>query len=201
MLMKICTREGDPLSLSTAETCHPPPHCGHIHCLVSISVQQALLNVSGGHFFHKEEFSDTLFLHTHFHVRHHFVRLPLCPPVAQQQNVMEYWWKCSASTSIPPTSISDIVGQHNKIRGIIFRVPLIFTAEGCSCGHLRWTLRKMQNLKLKTLFRKFSSCRMATAKKMTKGFSIFFLFYIYLSWQTKIRLQSRFFWTRYCTKL
>ena len=31
---------------------------------------------------------------------------------------MEYGWEGSTSTAIPPTSSSDIVGQHNKIGGI-----------------------------------------------------------------------------------
>lgn len=46
--------------------------------LVSINVQQVSVNVSGGHFFLREEFNDTPLLHVHFHVRHPFVRLPLC---------------------------------------------------------------------------------------------------------------------------
>jgi len=45
---------------------------------------------------------------------------PLLPSVAQQQNVMEYCWEGSASTAISPTSASDVVGQHNKIRGDTF---------------------------------------------------------------------------------
>jgi len=44
---------------------------------------------------------------------------PLLPSVTQQQNVMEYWREGSASTAVPPTSASDVVGQHNKIGGII----------------------------------------------------------------------------------
>ena len=39
-----------------AETQHPLPRCAHIHCLVSINVEQASVNVSGCHFFHMEEF-------------------------------------------------------------------------------------------------------------------------------------------------
>ena len=56
------------VAVATAETCHPPPHCVNIHCLVSINVQQASLNVIGCNFFHMEEFSYTPLLHTHFHV-------------------------------------------------------------------------------------------------------------------------------------
>ena len=35
----------------TAETHLPPLHCTHIHCLISIKVQQALINASGCQFF------------------------------------------------------------------------------------------------------------------------------------------------------
>jgi len=64
--------------VATAETHHPPPHCANIHCLVSVNVQQASMNVTGCNFFCMEEFSYTPLLHMHFHVIRHFVRLPLC---------------------------------------------------------------------------------------------------------------------------
>jgi hypothetical protein len=63
---------------TTAKMRHPPPHCVNIHCLVSINVQQASMNVNVYNFFCMEEFNYTPLLHTHFHVRCHFVRLPLC---------------------------------------------------------------------------------------------------------------------------
>ena len=55
VLVKVFSRR-DPLFHScynsiTAETHHPPPRCAHIHCLVSIHVQQALLNVNRCSFF------------------------------------------------------------------------------------------------------------------------------------------------------
>ena len=34
---------------------------------------------------------------------------------------MGYWWEGSASTAIPLTSASDVVGQHGKTGGITFR--------------------------------------------------------------------------------
>jgi len=40
------------------------------------------------------------------------------------QNVIDYWWEGSASTAIPPTFISDFVGQYNKIAGITFGAVL-----------------------------------------------------------------------------
>ena len=42
------------LTVATAEMHHLPPHCANIHCLVSINVQQALMNVSDCNFFHME---------------------------------------------------------------------------------------------------------------------------------------------------
>jgi len=65
-------------AVATAETCHPLPHCANIHYLVSVNVQQASTNVIGRNFFRMEEFNYAPLLHMHFHVRHHFVRLPLC---------------------------------------------------------------------------------------------------------------------------
>ena len=64
--------------VTTAETHHPLLHCAHIHCLVSINVQQALMNVSGCHFFCTKKFMDTPLLHRELYVRCHSVRLPLC---------------------------------------------------------------------------------------------------------------------------
>ena len=61
------------VTVTTAETHHTPYHCAHIHGLVSRNIQQ----VNECHFFLMEQFNDTSFLHWHFHVRHHFVRLPL----------------------------------------------------------------------------------------------------------------------------
>jgi len=42
---------------------------------------------------------------------------------------MEYWQEDSASTDIPPPSASDVVGKHNKIRGITFVAALIFRMD------------------------------------------------------------------------
>jgi len=48
---------------------------------------------------------------------------PLLPSVAQQQNVMGYWWEGSTCTAISPTSASDVTGQQNE--GITFRAALV----------------------------------------------------------------------------
>jgi len=50
---------------------------------------------------------------------------PLLPSVTRQKNVIGYWWEGSVSTVIPPTSASDIMGQHNKTGGITFGAALI----------------------------------------------------------------------------
>ena len=38
------------VTVATAQTHQSPPHCAHIHCLLSINVQQALMDVSECHF-------------------------------------------------------------------------------------------------------------------------------------------------------
>ena len=57
---------------------------------------------------------------------------PLLPSVTQQQqNVMEYWWEGSTST-VTPTSASDIICQHNNVEGTAFRAALIYICV-CAC--------------------------------------------------------------------
>lgn len=50
---------------------------------------------------------------------------PPLPSVTQQQHGMEYWWKGSTSTAVPPISTSDVIGQHNNIEGITLRAAII----------------------------------------------------------------------------
>ena len=45
------------VTVVTAETHHPPPHCAHIYCLGSINVQQMSMSVGGCYFFCMEEFN------------------------------------------------------------------------------------------------------------------------------------------------
>ena len=66
------------IAVATAETRHPPPHGANIHCLVTVNIHQASMSVTGCKFFRMERFNYTPLLHTHFHVRRHFARLPLC---------------------------------------------------------------------------------------------------------------------------
>jgi len=50
---------------------------------------------------------------------------PVMPSVTWQQNITECWWEGSTSTAIPPASTSNVVGQHSKTEGIIFRAALM----------------------------------------------------------------------------
>jgi len=50
----------------------------------------------------------------------------LLPSVTWQQNAMEYWLEGSTFTVTPPTSTSDVVGQHNNIGGTTFRAALMY---------------------------------------------------------------------------
>ena len=125
VLVEICTCRGDLLSLSPLlkSTIHPPPHCAHVHWVVSINVQQTLMNVSSCHFFPTwrnslpplysicTSMSDTL--------------LSDCPSAAICHIATTWhgnWWEGSTPTAIPPTSVSDTVGQHNKAGGVTLAV-------------------------------------------------------------------------------
>ena len=50
---------------------------------------------------------------------------PLQPSVMQHQHVMEYQWEGSASTAIPPTSASEVIGWHYKKEGITFGAAFV----------------------------------------------------------------------------
>ena len=70
---------------------------------------------------------------------------PLLPPVAWQQNVTGYYWEGSFSTSIPPISASDGVGQYRKIGTICSRASieeLLLNSVYLFCGHsIHWALK------------------------------------------------------------
>ena len=112
-------------TVTMAKTHHPPPHCTHIHCLVSINVQHVLMNFNGCHFFCMEEFNDSFASHPLPCQTPFCQTAPLLPSVAWHQNTTEYCQEDSTSTAIWPTSASDTVGQHNKIGGITFATALI----------------------------------------------------------------------------
>ena len=103
------------ITVATSETHHPLPHCAHIHCLVSINIQQASTKVNEFHFFPHGGIKVHTFALWGFPGQmpfHHTA--PLLPSVTWQQNVTEYWWEGSTSTAIPPTSTSDTMGQHRR---------------------------------------------------------------------------------------
>ena len=111
-------------------------HCAHIHCLVSINVQQASTNVTGCHFFLHGGIQFHLFASYALPCQTSFSHAALLlPSVSWQQNVMEYWWEGSTSIAIPPTPTSDIVGQRNKIGGITFGAALGYKM-GPLCSYL-----------------------------------------------------------------
>jgi len=70
-------QQGSIVIANTEEVHHPPPHCAHIHCLASVRIQQASTNDSRYNFFLHGGIQ-LPFLQTHFHARHHSVRLSLC---------------------------------------------------------------------------------------------------------------------------
>jgi len=121
----LCTSRGDPLSplpkhATTTSLCSHP-QLGLHKCSASVKVCQWVQ-----FFLHKgtqwHPFTSytlpcqTIFCQT----------APLLPSVTQQQHIMEYWWEVSTSTAIPPTSTSDVVGQHHNIGGITFRAALVY---------------------------------------------------------------------------
>lgn len=72
----------------TAEMYHPPPFCADIHSLVSTNFQQVPMNVNRClFFFHMEKFNSTPLLPMHFHVRCHFIRLPLCCHLSHSKKI------------------------------------------------------------------------------------------------------------------
>ena len=111
------------VTVLTAEMLHPQPHCAYIHCLVSINVQQASINVNrcnlfphGGIQFASEALPCQMsFCQT----------TPLLPSTTQQLYVTEYWQERLTSIAIPPPSNSDVLGQPNKTGGITFGAALI----------------------------------------------------------------------------
>ena len=143
------------LSVTTAETHHPTPHCAHTHSLVSTTILQVSMNVNGCHFFLHGEIqwhtstSSTLSYQTDI-------------SVTQQNNVMEYCWEGSTFTAIPSPTVPDVVGQqHSKIGGITFRATLVkgqilytkFAQQGvtshsspCPTLRSRQTINWQQNL-------------------------------------------------------
>lgn len=75
-LIAVQGRSEHGISNSTAETNYPPDNSAQIHTLVSVNIQNALLNSFRFGFFHTQrKLNDTHPLHTHFHFRRYFAKL------------------------------------------------------------------------------------------------------------------------------
>ena len=109
-----------------ARTHNPPPYYAYIRYLVSINIQQAVMNVSGCHVFHRDKIKFHIFASDALPYQMPFCQTaPLLQSVAQQQNVIEYWWEGITPSVITPTSASNVIGQCNKIGDIIFGAALV----------------------------------------------------------------------------
>jgi len=177
MLIKICTSRGEPVAVSTAEMPHPLPPCAHSHCLDTINIQQEWMPMGAIFSIWWNSVTHLCFIHTSMSET-----ASLLPSVTQQQHVMEYWWEGAASTAIPPTSASDVIGQHHKIGGITLRAALVGICVHVKCEtygvhcymyylRARWRLIESQTLdilvntaefNLKTLWSRkiFSWCQL-----------------------------------------
>jgi len=109
------------IAIATAETCHPPPHCANIHLFGLHKLSASIDECHWVQFFPHGGIQLHTFASYALPCPMPFCQTaPLLSSVAQQQNLMEYWWEGSTSTAISPASASDIVGQHNKIGVINF---------------------------------------------------------------------------------
>ena len=73
-----------------------------------------------------EEFSDTPLLHVHFHVRPTVSDCPfaaICHTAVTRHGILVGRFD-PYITYTPPTSASDVMGQHHTMRGITFRAAL-----------------------------------------------------------------------------
>ena len=108
---------------ATAEMHHQPLHCA---CMFGLHKHSA--SVSEGQwmpFFPHRRIQLHNFGPYAFPCQVSFCQTaPLLPSVSQQQHVKEYWWEGLTSTAMPPTSVSDVMGQRNKIGGITFGTAL-----------------------------------------------------------------------------
>ena len=111
--------------VTPAEMHNPPPHCGHIHCLVSINIKQASVSVNGCLFFSAWRNSVTHFCFIWLPCQTSFYQCPSAAICHTATICNRKRWKGSTCTAIPPTSVSDIVGQHHKLWGITFRTALL----------------------------------------------------------------------------
>ena len=117
--------------VAVADMHHPPPHCAHRHCLVSINIQQGLMNVNVQFF---ATWRNSV-IHLCFTCTLVSVAILLnCPSAATCHTATKcdgYWWEGSPSTAIPPTSTSVVIDYHNEIGSITFEAALLYLL--CPC--------------------------------------------------------------------
>ena len=110
----------------TAETHHPLPHCAHIHCSVSITFIKCWWMSMGAIFsIWRNSVTHLSFIHASMSD----AIVSDCPSAAISH--MATTWNGILggrfpSTSIPPTSASDVMGQYSKIVGITFGAALVY---------------------------------------------------------------------------
>jgi len=114
-----CTSRDGPLSALLKHTTH---HSLRSHPLLDLhKCSQALMNVPACHFFPRGGGQSHPFAPCALPRQMQLCQtVPLLPSVLWQQNRMGYQWEGSAPTAIPPTSASDVRGQHHKMGGITF---------------------------------------------------------------------------------
>jgi len=86
---------------------------------------------------------------------------PLLLSVTQQQHGTEHWWEGSTSTAIPPTLVSEAVGQRHKTEGVTFRAALV--------NAITYNINKQLRLPCKRLLL-FKASRLGT--KILKRFQV-----------------------------
>lgn len=99
-----------------------------MHTSISTNSQQVSVDASGYNFFFIciEEFNSTLLLSYALPGQISSFSDCLSAVLCHKATIiMEYWWKGSIYTAVPPTSASEVVGQHNKTEGIAFRIALV----------------------------------------------------------------------------
>ena len=118
---------------------HPPPYCTLIQCLFSINMQQVLMSM-GVIFFSVRMNSVTLccFIRTSTSdiVPSDCPSAAICHTATKRSGILVGRFNLYC---LPPTSASDTVGWHNKIRGITFGEAVINLLHTYS---LRWVFLK-----------------------------------------------------------
>ena len=111
------------IAVTTAETHHPLPHCAHIHCLVSINMQQVSMNVSGCHFFstRRDIMTSLCFICTSISdiILSDCPSAAICHMATKRNGILVGRFNLYCHTTA-----SGVVGQQNKVGGITFGAAL-----------------------------------------------------------------------------